>query len=145
MMKRTLLTSIVAVAVAVGFAFGNAGMSRIPIAGQARIIDGDTIAIGSTHVRLQGVDSPELNTADGVRAKVLMEQIVGDSYIVCVPDGTRSYERVVAVCYRGLTDIGAEIIRLGGALDCPHFSHGRYADLETNRSLPHAIYCGVRP
>jgi endonuclease YncB( thermonuclease family) len=65
-----------------------------------------------------------------------MQQIVGDGRIVCLPDGTRSYERVVASCFRtDGVDIGAEVIREGGASDCPHFSHRRYARFVASRHL----------
>jgi micrococcal nuclease len=41
------------------------------------------------------------------------------------------YERWVAVCYLpDGTDIGAEIIRRGLALDCRRWSSGRYRTLE---------------
>lgn len=74
-----------------------------------------------------------------------MQSIVAGRTVTCWPDGSKSYERTVASCYVDGRDIGAEIIKRGGASDCPHFSGGRYADLEVNRTLPHARYCGVRP
>jgi endonuclease YncB( thermonuclease family) len=135
----------ISLAIVAAFGLGTAASSlHIPLVGQARVIDGDTIVVGPTHVRLQGVDAPELSDPAGQHGKELMQQIVGDHLVVCVPDGTRSYERVVAVCYVDWADIGAEIIRVGGASDCPHYSHGRYALLEVNHALPHAHYCGDR-
>jgi endonuclease YncB( thermonuclease family) len=46
-------------------------------------------------------------------------------------NGERSYERLVGVCFLpNGTDIGAEIIRRGLALDCQRWSFGRYRALE---------------
>ena len=56
-----------------------------------------------------------------------MLDIVGNHIITCRPDGTHSYERIVATCFLpDGTDISRELVRRGLALDCAHFSHGRY-------------------
>ena len=55
-----------------------------------------------------------------------MCRIVGNNEVLCELNGERSYERVVGVCFLpDGTDIGAEIIRRGVALDCAHWSFGR--------------------
>jgi micrococcal nuclease len=145
---------------AVGLLVGSAGTAGVmtmtaasPITGHARIIDGDTLIVDHVKIRLNGVDAPEIgkpNSRDyyvGLGAKFKLTDIVGGAPIACQPDGTRSYDRIVAVCKRvsdGL-DIGAELIRRGWALDCPRFSKGRYAHLEPQgvrvRRLHQAPYC----
>ena len=37
------------------------------LSGVPRVVDGDTLAIGATKVRLEGVDAPETLNANGVR------------------------------------------------------------------------------
>jgi micrococcal nuclease len=110
------------------------------VSGPARVIDGDTIVLLNTnvHVRLNGVDAPEVvhpgydhDDAFGPEARSEMRRIIGDQVVRCELNGERSYERRVGVCYLADgTDIGAEIIRRGLALDCRRWSFGRYRSLE---------------
>ena len=93
-----------------------------------RVIDGDTIVLTNTntHVRLNGVDAPEVvhpgyARADdfGPEAREEMRRIIGDAVVRRELNGERSYERLVGVCFLpDGTDTGAEIIRRGLALDC---------------------------
>lgn len=118
-----------------------------PIIGTARIVDGDTLRIGGVRVRLQGIDAPEMRDRGGLAAKRGMIGIVGRTVLRCEPDGSMTWGRVVAICRRttdGL-DVGGELIRQGFALDCGHFSRGRYRSLEpagVRTRLTPAPYCG---
>ena len=51
-------------------------MTPLTIKGPARVIDGDTIVVGSTHVRLNGVDAAELGTARGENARAMIATLV---------------------------------------------------------------------
>ena len=125
------------------------------LSGPVRVIDGDTIVLTNSniHVRLNGVDAPEVvhpgydhDDDFGPEARDEMRRIVGDATVRCELNGERSYERVVGVCFLpDGTDIGAEIIRRGLALDCARWSHARYRRLEPDgvRDIIHqAPYCG---
>jgi endonuclease YncB( thermonuclease family) len=73
-----------------------------------------------------------------------VRELVADREVTCdLADGTRTRGRVVGVCRVGDRDIGAELIRAGLARDCPRYSKGRYAVLETpaGRQLPLPGYC----
>ena len=124
------------------------------LAGPVRVIDGDTIVLTdtNTHIRLNGVDAPEVvhpgydhDDPFGPEARDEMRRIVGDKVVRCELNGERSYERLVGVCFLpDGTDIGAEIIRRGLALDCPHFSGSRYRTLEPDgvrEIIRQARYC----
>jgi endonuclease YncB( thermonuclease family) len=110
------------------------------VSGPVRVIDGDTIVLinTNTHVRLNGVDAPEVvhpgyehDDDFGPEARSEMRRIIGDQVVRCELNGERSYEWWVGVCYlTDGTDIGAEIIRRGLALDCRRWSSGRYRSLE---------------
>jgi micrococcal nuclease len=107
------------------------------ISGQATVIDSDTIVVEGIHIRLSGVDAEELNEPYGKQARDAMRTIIGHSLVTCSLTGDRSYSRYVGTCYTALPallsqsiDIGAEIIRLGFALDCQHYSGGKYKPLE---------------
>ena len=130
--------------------FGQSGT----LGGPVRVIDGDTIVLtnSNTHVRLNGVDAPEVvhphydhDDPFGPEARDEMKRIIGDKTVRCELNGERSYERLVGVCFLpDGTDIGAEIIRRGLALDCQRYSHGRYRGDEVPgvREIIHAApYC----
>ena len=124
------------------------------LASPVRVIDGDTIVLTDTnrHIRLNGVDAPEVvhpgyNHDDpfAPEAREEMRRIVGDKIVRCELNGERSYERLVGACFLpDGTDIGAEIIRRGLALDCPHFSGSKYRTLEPDgvrEIIRQARYC----
>ena len=124
------------------------------ISGPVRVIDGDTIVLTNTntHIRLAGIDSPEIvhpgydhDDDFGPEAKLEMQSIVGDAIVTCSLDGERSHERFVGVCrLPSGEDIGALIVSHGLALDCAHFSGGRYRSLEPDgvrEILRQAKYC----
>lgn len=51
--------------------------------------------------------------------------------VTATPDGSLSHERVVAKCHLpDGTDLSAEMVRLGMALDWPQYSGGAYLELE---------------
>ena len=101
------------------------------IKGKAYVIDGDTIRIKSTKIRLFGIDAPEEDQSWGRKSKWAMLDICRGQIITVSLNGTRSYDRLVGTCFLpDGTDIGAEIVKRGLALDLPEFSYGKYRDLE---------------
>ena len=93
--------------------------------GQATVIDGDTIRVDKLKVRLWGLDAPEMNTDGGVRAKEAMVHLIEGKEVSCEPDGTVSYDRVVAKCFVGGRDIASFVIEAGVAKPYCKFS-GEY-------------------
>jgi micrococcal nuclease len=118
----------------------------IPLIGLAFVIDGDTLALGSTHVRLQGVAAPEVREAGGPESRDWLRRLLAGQPVVCEPDGTMTWGRVVAVCYVRGEDVAAKLVAAGHGRDCPRFSRGRYREVETAASqrLPLPGYCEVR-
>lgn len=104
---------------------------RETISGVVRVIDGDSLHVGSTEVRLFGVDAFEgrqLCGRDGASwrcgeaaASKLRELTTGRS-ITCDKRDTDSYGRTVAVCTNGDVDVAAELARAGLALAYRQFS-----------------------
>ena len=106
-----------------------------PFSGYAHVIDGDTIKIRGMKIRLAGINAPELDQPYGVKSKYEMVKIVKGKTVYVVPDGTTSYDRIVATCYvDGDVDIGAELIKRELALDIPSFTGGKYTELETKEA-----------
>jgi endonuclease YncB( thermonuclease family) len=100
-----------------------------------KVVDGDTLWVAGVKIRLDGVDAPEMDTRAGQRARLGLYEIVDGRQLVCHL-GDSSYDRRVGVCYLATGpqegyDIGALLIADGLALDCPRYSGGRYAALET--------------
>jgi endonuclease YncB( thermonuclease family) len=99
--------------------------------GRAYIIDGDTIAIKRTKIRLAGIDAPEIDQPYGQKSKWEMVRICKGQEITVVMHGETSYDRQVGTCYLpDGRDIGAELVKQGLALDLACFSGGKYRGLE---------------
>ena len=108
--------------------------------GQASVVDGDTLEIHGTRIRLWGVDAPESSQLcrgeDSVSIAVARRQPT-----ISTPSsrGGRSivrqlaedpYGRTVATCSVGGADVGEWLVRNGLALDWPQYSKGKYASAQ---------------
>jgi endonuclease YncB( thermonuclease family) len=98
------------------------------ITGPVRAIDGDTIVLGKTHIRVLGIDAPEMKQtcigSDGVTvyecgrdARATMLDIIHNDPVTCQSKKTDKYRRALAVCYtETVSDIGEEMVRRGWAV-----------------------------
>lgn len=99
--------------------------------GRAWVIDGDTIDIGGTRIRLAGVDAPELDHPYGAKAKWALVNLCKGQAVRAVFDEEVSHDRVVATCtLPDGRDLAAEMVKAGMAIDWPKFSRGKYSGLE---------------
>jgi endonuclease YncB( thermonuclease family) len=99
--------------------------------GKCHVIDGDTIVIRRTKIRLAGVDAPELDQPYGQKAKWAMVALCKGQVVTARLNGERSHGRLVGTCtLPDGRDIGAELIKQGLALDWTRYSGGRYRHLE---------------
>jgi endonuclease YncB( thermonuclease family) len=115
-----------------------------PITGLARIVDGDTLDIGGTRIRMRGIDALEhdqtcsrpgdTSYACGKLARDALVSLIHGATVTCVPDGTETYGRIVATCSvpgaSSTVDLNSAMVRSGLAFDCPRFSDGLYASRE---------------
>ena len=100
--------------------------------GQCWVVDGDTIVIDKTHIRLAGIDAPELDHPWGKKAKWALVQLCKGQAVTAHIRPELSYDRLVAECFLADgRDLAAEMVRAGMALDWPKFSGGKYKHLET--------------
>ena len=113
----------------------------------SHVRDGDTLVVAGTAIRLQGLDAPELREPGGADAARLLRSLVAGRRLRCTLDGTRSFDRRVGICSTDGQDLAALLVAAGVARDCPRYSGGRYAPLETAaaRMLPRHRYCLPRP
>jgi endonuclease YncB( thermonuclease family) len=106
------------------------------LAGPAGIIDGDTLDISGTRIRLWGVDAPESNQscrgddsiqyACGTEAAKKLEAFLHQRPIDCAPVSLDQYGQTFAVCSVDGVDIADWLVRNGFALDWPQYSKGKY-------------------
>ena len=100
--------------------------------GAAWVIDGDTIKIKNTQIRLFGIDAPELNHPYGKKAKWALHQLCKGQEINAEITDVDEYGRTVARCYLpDGRDLSEEMVAKGLALDWSKFSDGVYRHLET--------------
>jgi endonuclease YncB( thermonuclease family) len=109
------------------------------ISGTPRIVDGDTLVIDGTRIRLHGIDAPEAKQTcqrDGVgwlcgqEASKALRGYVGDTDLRCERLDTDRYGRMVAKCFMpDGTDIGEWMVSNGWALAYRRYSKD-YVDEE---------------
>lgn len=92
------------------------------ISGPAQIIDGDTLSLTGTRIRLFGIDAPEARQtcerdgeawACGEEASAWLTELVGDRTVECTGRERDRYGRLVAVCRAGRTDLGEAMVLAG--------------------------------
>lgn len=116
--------------------FDECSASRLPelrvITGPARVVDGDTIIIGQTQIRLFGIDAPELDHPYGQKSRWALIGLCRNRLVTAEIRETDHYGRTVARCLLpDGRDLSAEMVKRGWAIDWPKFSGGAYADLES--------------
>lgn len=99
--------------------------------GPAYVVDGDTIKIRNTQIRLFGIDAPEMNHPFGKKAKwALVSMCKGQTVTAEILEADH-FGRTVAKCtFDDGRDLSAEMVKIGLAIDWPKFSNGQYSDLE---------------
>lgn len=122
------------------------------ITGRARVIDGDSIEIGGTSIRLEGIDAPEMGqtctTASGhpwpcgrVAARVLGE-LIGEQEVRCDSRGPDRYGRTLAVCRTGSVELNAELVRRGHAWAFVRYSQSYVREEARARAARVGIWVG---
>jgi endonuclease YncB( thermonuclease family) len=112
--------------------------------GPARVIDGDTLQLGSVHIRIASIDAPEIRQdctdssgaeyACGWSAKTALADIINNSKVTCRRVGWDRYRRQIAVCRtHTVPDLGAEMVRRGWAVDYRKYDKNcRYCGIEAD-------------
>jgi endonuclease YncB( thermonuclease family) len=125
---------------------GSSTTAAPTISGSARVIDGDTVVVAGTTIRLKGVDAAELGTARGEDARRVMDRLV-TGRLTCRLTGEKTHGREVGYCATADgTDINRAIIAQGAALACPRYDD-RYVPFEQATALaaqPRSSYCVKR-
>lgn len=107
------------------------------LTGPARVIDGDTITVEGTRVRLRGIDAPEIGQqcmgGDGIAhpcgrlAASYLETLIGGDSVECSGHDTDRYGRFLGVCHetgnRQGASLNAAMVENGWAI--AYGDHGR--------------------
>lgn len=108
------------------------------LSGRADVVDGDTIDVSGTRVRLFGIDAPEksqvcerdgLHWPCGREAMAALAHIAGDHEVRCEPRGSDRSNRLIARCWVGTTDLSRWMVGAGWALAYRRFT-ADYSDAE---------------
>ena len=123
-----------------GPAFAQGTISGVP----SDIDDGDTFTVNGTKIRMFGMDTPEKaqqceNAAGtcyacGKEAGDALKAMIEGQTVVCDLTGATTYDRKVAVCKQGSTNLSVEMVRLGWAVPYWRYHSDRPAledDFET--------------
>lgn len=116
------LSAILLPAMAVALTTPESGQPAV-IAGLGHVIDGDTLDIGQTRIRLEGVDAPEMaqtcQTASGKnwdcgrKAAALLRTLAEQRDLACDRTGIDKYGRTLAVCYEDGVNVNEAMVRAG--------------------------------
>ncbi len=122
------------------------------ISGRAKVVDGDSLEIGATRIRLHAIDAFEgrqtchrrdgAEWSCGAQAAALLRRLVGGHEIDCEKTDTDTYGRTVAICRNGDVDLGAEMVRAGYALAYRQYGNDYVADEAAARASGRGAWSG---
>jgi endonuclease YncB( thermonuclease family) len=148
---KSQVLRIAAILAATFFSF--AAQAAEIISGVPRVVDGDTIVVGTTKIRLASIDAPESDQVCldanrkrwtcGVEARDHLAAHIGNRSIDCAPTGTDAYGRTLAVCAVASEDLNAWMVREGWALAFVRYSKEYVPDEEAARNAKRGIWSGA--
>jgi endonuclease YncB( thermonuclease family) len=128
------------------------GPALADLTGIPRVIDGDTIVISGTHIRLVGIDAPEMRQicwrgdgrawACGLAAKDRLAAKIGGQPVTCEDQGLDRYGRTLGRCRLGDIDLQAWLVREGLAVSFRRYSHAYDRDEENAKFARIGLWSG---
>ena len=121
------------------------------LTGPAVVIDGDTLKIGETRIRLMGIDAPERKQSCtdtnghewpcGLFAKKILTQKIGSTQIRCDLSDRDKYGRYVGICYTDI-DLNGFMVESGNAMAYRQYSARYIAQEDSARIHRRGIWSG---
>ena len=147
LMFLMLLASASSAAAAAWLCVTECGASDLT--GRVRVVDGDTLEMAGTQIRLWGIDAPERKQtcqagpvamtrpsggvasagrpyACGRDSAAFLAELTRYRTIRCDPRNRDRNDRVIAICRSEVVELNAEMVRRGWAVDFTPYSGGRY-------------------
>ena len=150
-MKKGWLVLIISV-VLTALAAGAAVAAPDEVSGIPSITDGDSIRIGNLRIRIHGIDAPERrqlcrsaqgkNRHCGQASTHALVALVGRRAVRCLKRDIDRFGRLVAQCFAGGTDLGAEQVRQGWAVPYRRYSRAYVAEEDQARKARRGIWAG---
>lgn len=123
-----------------------------PIYGVARANDGDSLTIGSTRLRLFGIDAPELDQSCqragwswycGSESAEQLSRLVTGREVRCNPVSKDQYDRVLAKCYVSGIEINRTMVATGYAVAFRRYSTDYVSAEDSARAAKRGIWSGT--
>ena len=133
--------------------FSSRALAAEVISGVPRIVDGDTLVIGTTKIRLASIDAPESDQVClngnrkrwtcGIEARDHLAAYIGNRPIDCSPTGLDAYGRTLATCTLAGENLNAWMVRQGWALAFVRYSKEYVTDEEAARAAARGLWSGA--
>lgn len=117
--------------------------------GRAEAVDGDTLDIAGTHIRLSGIDAPELRqTCErdgrawrcGEAARAALEEALAGGTVSCRAEKRDKYRRPLALCTVSGTDLSSLMVRQGLAV--AYLGNAYQSEEATARAARRGLWAG---
>jgi endonuclease YncB( thermonuclease family) len=135
------------------FAFTISATFAADVTGMPRIVDGDTIQIDVTKIRLSGIDAPETDQlcldekgqrwSCGITSRDELVRHAGNKPWTCHVTGTDRYGRSLATCEVNGEDIERWMVKSGWALAFVRYSHAYDNDETIARNAHIGLWAGA--
>ena len=122
------------------------------VQGSPSVTDGDTIRMGETRIRLEGIDAPEISQtcsrSDGTRwkcgqqSKAALIEKIGKQTVRGEISGTDRYKRSLGTCFVGKLNLNQWMVQNGWSVAYRQYSKIYVADEQAARRLRLNIWSG---
>ncbi len=119
--------------------------ARATLAGRAVVVDGDTIDLAGSRIRLLHIDAPESAQPGGSAATRHLAALIRGRSVTCAAEGSDAYGRVLAVCAAGGHDLGRAMVAAGQAAVFRRYGDAYDAEERAARSAQRGIWAEPDP
>lgn len=122
------------------------------VTGKPFVVDGDSLEIGQTRIRLFGIDAPEgpqkCTTENGERwscgrqSTIALRRLIGDNPVTCDRMATDSYDRMVARCRVNDRELNRWMVANGQALAYRKFTSDYNGDEQAAKADKRGLWRG---
>ena len=101
------------------------------ITGKAKVIDGDTIYINQSKIRLHGIDAPEVKQKCdydkkkwpcGNQSTFELKKLISNRIVKCFVKDIDAYNRYVAICFVNRINLNKSMVEKGWAIAYRYYS-----------------------
>ena len=124
----------------------------VEVSGPAKVIDGDTLVIGSQVIRINGIDAPEDGQdcgrhgggswSCGTIATAALRQLSANG-VRCVGEAFDAYQRLIATCTANDRDVGKALVIDGLALAYRQYSTRYVAEEVAAQQAKRGLWSGT--